>query len=57
MHLTWAGSSDNVLYFVVSNGVEERNVPVQSSGGTVSYTWTGLQPGKPVLLPRPSVQR
>lgn len=45
MLLTWADSSDNVLYSVVSNGVEERNVPMQSSGGTATYTWTGLQPG------------
>jgi hypothetical protein len=43
--LTWSYSSDNVLYFVVSNGVEERNVPASSSPGTVSYTWTGLKPG------------
>lgn len=42
--LTWNYSSDNVLYFVVGNGVEERNAPVQSSTGAVSYTWTGLKP-------------
>lgn len=41
MLLTWNSSSDNVLYFVVSNGTDERNV----SAGTDSYTWTGLQPG------------
>jgi hypothetical protein len=45
MLLTWNDSSDNVLYFVVSNGVEERYVPVQSNTGTINYTWTGLQPG------------
>jgi hypothetical protein len=43
MLLTWTDSSANVLYFAVSNGVEERNVPVQS--GAVAYTWTGLKPG------------
>lgn len=45
MLLTWTDGSDNVLYFVVGNSVEERNVPVQSSGGTATYTWTGLRPG------------
>ena len=44
LDLTWNDSSDRVLYFVVSNGVEERKAPVQSSAGTVSYTWTGLKP-------------
>jgi hypothetical protein len=44
MLLTWTDGSDNVLYFVVSNSVEERNVPVQSSGGIATYTWAGLQP-------------
>jgi hypothetical protein len=44
MLLTWDGSSQNVLYFVVSNGAEERSAPVQPGAGTVSYTWTGLQP-------------
>ncbi len=43
--LTWSNSSDNVLYFVVSDGAEERNAPVQHGTGTISYTWTGLQPG------------
>lgn len=39
--LTWTSSSDDVLYFVVSNGTDERNVPA----GTGGYTWTGLRPG------------
>jgi hypothetical protein len=45
MLLTWNNSSDSVLYFVVSDGADERNAPVQSSPGADSYTWTGLQPG------------
>jgi hypothetical protein len=45
MLLTWNSSSENVLYFVVSNGTEERNAPVQPGTGIISYTWTGLQPG------------
>jgi hypothetical protein len=45
MLLSWNDSSAAVLYFVVSDGVEERNVPVQSSPGSTTYTWTGLQPG------------
>jgi hypothetical protein len=45
MLLTWNDSSENVLYFVVSNGDEQRNAPLQSSAGTTTYTWTGIQPG------------
>ena len=44
LSLTWNDSSNDALYFVVSNGVEERKGLGQSGTGTVTYTWTGLQP-------------
>jgi hypothetical protein len=50
MLLTWNNSSDNVLYFVVSDSTDERNAPVQASTGAESYTWTGLQPGSRVCF-------
>jgi len=45
VRLSWKYSSDNVLYFVVSDRSEERNIAAKSSAGTVSYTWAGLNQG------------
>lgn len=40
LKLTWNENSDNVLYFDITNGVEERSTPAD----TDTYTWTGLKP-------------
>lgn len=50
IEVTWNYSSDNVLYFVVSDRVEERTFVTASSTGTVSYTWAGLKPGSRVCF-------
>jgi Fibronectin type III domain len=41
LKLSWNEDSDNVLYFDVTNGVDERSTPAD----TDTYTWHGLKPG------------
>jgi hypothetical protein len=45
LKLTWKEKSDNVLYFDVANGVNERSTIDRSGAETIKYTWTGLKPG------------